>query len=64
MFVPHALITLPSLPAVTLLTEKHSRELREQTEQVPMAPSNKSFFSEQQGFGVWACLVWFKSLSK
>lgn len=56
MLVPHALITLPSLPAVTLLTDKHSTELREQTEQMPMAPLNKPFFPEQQGFGFW---TWF-----
>lgn len=56
MLVPHALITLPSFPAVTLLTDKHSAELREQTEQMPMAPPNKPFFSEQQGFWVWFVL--------
>lgn len=61
MLVPHALIKLPPLPAVTLLTDKHCAVLWEQAEQVPTAPPNKPIFSEQQGI---LKLFFLKSLSK
>lgn len=64
MLVPHALIRLPSLPAVTQLTNQHCAALGEQAEQVPTAPPNKPIFSEQQSIVKKNYFFFFKSLPK